>query len=314
LRRISILALSAVAIPAGFLFLTRGAGPAPSVHITMTPSRVARGKYVYTVAGCDGCHSPRDWSRFAGPVAASKRGQGVGFPAELGFGTDLSSANITPDAETGIGLWSDGEKIRAIRDGIGRGGRTLHPLMRRYRRMSDEDVYSLVAYLNTLHPLRHAVGKPTMPFLWPLLARENVRPAGRVAEPDRHNRIRYGEYLATMAGCRGCHTAARTSPFGRALFAGGRRFHLAGGTVISTNITPDPYTGIGRWSEQDWVDRVYRYREYAEQESPKVGPGSLTVMPWLELSQMREDDLKAIFAYFRAQKPVYRLIDPHPVN
>jgi hypothetical protein len=37
-------------------------------------------------------------------------------------------------------------------------------------------------------------------------------------------------------------------------------------------------------------------------------------MPWLQLSRLRPDDLKAIFYYLRGQKPVYRLIDPHPVN
>ena len=55
-------------------------------------------------------------------------------------------------------------------------------------------------------------------------------------------------------------------------------------------------------------------REYAERDSPRIGRQNVTVMPWLGLSQWREDDLKAIFAYLRTQKPVYRPIAPHPVD
>ena len=57
--------------------------------------------------------------------------------------------------------------------------------------------------------------------------------------------------------------------------------------MVSANISPDPFTGTGRWSEQDFVDRFYQYREYAENGSPAVGPESFTLMPWLNLSRCR---------------------------
>ena len=232
------------------------------------------------------------------------------------MGRGIGSANITPDPVTGIGAWPDGQKIRAIRDGIGRDGRSLNRLIpyNRFRHMSDEDAYCLAAYLNTLTPVTHSVSRAKVSFAASLLAREPARPPGSVPEPDRRNVLEYGGYLATLGGCRDCHTAGRRSPFGKVRFGGGRRFHLAGGTVVSSNITPDPHTGIGRWSEQDWLERVYQYREYAERGSPKVGPENLTVMPWLELSQLQADDLKAIFAYLRTQKPAYRPIDLHPAE
>jgi hypothetical protein len=58
--------------------------------------------------------------------------------------------NITADKDAGIGNWPDGEKIRAIREGISRDGTALFPMMgyERLRHMSDEDIYDLVAYLN----------------------------------------------------------------------------------------------------------------------------------------------------------------------
>jgi hypothetical protein len=68
-------------------------------------------------------------------------------PPDVGLPGVVAPRNITPDKETGIGNWTDGEKIRAIREGISRDGTTLFPMMgyERFRHMSDEDVYSLSA-------------------------------------------------------------------------------------------------------------------------------------------------------------------------
>lgn len=299
----------------GYILLRQtGAAQPVTLQVAMTPERIARGKYIYTLADCDGCHSARDWTRYAGPVVESARGQGVEFPRAAGTGRSLASANITTDPQTGIGAWPDGLKIRAIRDGVGARGQRLHPLMpsHRFRSMSDGDVVSLVAYLDTLPPVNHTVPRQEPGFAerW---FRWNGMAQG-VPEPDRANLPEYGKYLATLAGCGDCHTAGRRSPFARALYGGGRPFHLPGGTVISANITPDPHTGIGRWSPEDWLQRVYQHREYVERGSPKVGPENLTVMPWLGLCQLQADDLNAIFAYLRTQKPVYRPIVLHPLN
>jgi hypothetical protein len=291
--------------------------PPLAIRVDMTPEKIARGKYIYTLADCDGCHSGRDWSRFAGPVVESQRGQGVEFPPELGLPGRIVSANITTDRETGIGSWTDGEKIRAIRDGIGRDGRALVPTMpyRRFRRMSDEDVYALVAYLNTLAPVRHNLPPARMAFPESVWVKSAPRPAGKVAAPDRANTLEYGKYLATIAGCRGCHTPPRSESSLRLMrFAGGRRFRMAGATVQSANITPDLHSGIGRWSETDYLDRMHQYRDYLLEGAPKVGPENFTVMPWLQVSQLREEDLLAIFHFLRAQKPVYHFVDLHPVD
>jgi cytochrome c553 len=281
----------------------------------MTPERVARGRYVYLLTGCDNCHSQRDWSRFAGPVVPSGRGQGSKFPPELKLPGEVAAPNITSDPETGIGAWSDGEKIRAIRDGIGRDGRALFPLMpyRRFRHMSDDDVASLVAYLNTLAPRRHRVPPAQLNLLTRLRIKGEPRPAGSVKAPDPADRVSYGGYLSTLAGCGACHTPSpREEPSRRLPFGGGRRFTVHGTSVVSTNITADAGTGIGRWSEQDFLDRIYVYREWAERGAPKVGPENFTVMPWLSYAELQPEDLRAIYAYLRAQKPVYQPIQPRP--
>jgi len=301
-----------------YLYLRKPAmAPSTDVRVAITASRLARGKYLFNLADCDGCHSQRDFSRFNGPVIASGRGRGNVFPPELGLPGLVAPRNITPDEETGIGKWTDGEKIRAIREGISRDGTALFPMMgyERYRHMSDEDVYSLVAYLNTLEPVNNPVPRSRIAFPVSLFMKGAPRPAGHVPSPDRTNKVKYGEYLVTLAGCVGCHTPAKK---GKALagliLAGGEEFAFPGGmTVVSANITPDLQTGIGRWSEQDFIERFYQYKEYVEKGSPAVGPESFTLMPWLNFAQLEPDDLRAIYAFLRTQKPVYHVVDSHPV-
>ena len=118
------------------------------------------------------------------------------------------ASNITPDVETGIGSWSDGEKIRSIREGVDRDGNALLPMMpyTDYRLMSDMDVESVVAYLNSLAPIRHALPKTRVDFPINLLIKSVPRPVGHVAPPERSDPQKYGKYLAALAGCGGCHT------------------------------------------------------------------------------------------------------------
>ncbi len=289
----------------------------PAVEVEITPERIARGEYLFRLADCDGCHSERDFGRFGGPVISTGRGKGVIFPPELGLPGRVVAPNITPDRETGIGSWTDGEKVRAIREGIGRDGRPLFPMMpyESYRHMSDEDVWSLVAYLDTLKPVKNALPRTRIDFPASMLMRAAPAPVRKVAAVDPRDRIRYGQYLATLGGCQGCHTPSEKGrPRPGMLFAGGQRFRLPFATVVSANITPDPATGIGGWTEQAFLDHFYQYSEYARNGPPKVGPDGFTLMPWLNLSQLPPEDLKAIYRYLRTLPPVHHPVEIHPVE
>jgi len=115
----------------GFLYLRKPATAPPlDVKVEVTPERLDRGRFLFErLADCGGCHSERDFSRFGGPVMPGGRGKGKVLPPDLGLPGVIVASNITPDRETGIGAWTDGEKIRAIREGIDREGRTLFPMM-----------------------------------------------------------------------------------------------------------------------------------------------------------------------------------------
>jgi len=314
---LALMAVLAVGGGVGYLYFRKPAIALPGgMKVEMTPERIARGKHLFqNVMDCDGCHSQHDESRFGRPVIEVGRGQGFVFPPEMGLPGTVVAGNITPDRETGIGAWTDGEKIRAIREGIGRDGHVLFPMMpyTNYRLMSDEDVYAVVAYLNSLPAVRNPLPATRINFPVSLMIKGVPQPAGSVPPPNRSDKLKYGEYLATMASCADCHTEVKQGqPVLAKRLAGGREFRTASAVVVSGNITPDPDTGIGKWTEQQFLDKIYQYKEYAEKASPRVGPEGFTLMPWLGLSQLSREELGAIYTYLMSQPAVHNAVETHP--
>jgi mono/diheme cytochrome c family protein len=118
-------------------------------------TQVERGHYLTILSDCGSCHTvPGSNQPFAG-----------GRPIETPFG-NIVAPNITPDAETGIGGWSDEQFDAAIRKGLRRDGSRLYPAMpyNDYTKMSRDDVLAIRAYLNTVTPARNAVVANTLPF------------------------------------------------------------------------------------------------------------------------------------------------------
>ncbi|MBI4468035.1 MAG: hypothetical protein HY650_01800 [Acidobacteria bacterium] len=96
----------------------------------------------------------------------SGKGKGFVFPPEVGLPGTIVASNISSDRETGVGSWTDGEKIRAIRDGVGRDGRALFPMMpyEYYRHLCDEELSAIYAYLKAQPSDANAVEKrPELP-------------------------------------------------------------------------------------------------------------------------------------------------------
>lgn len=317
LKTIGSVALAIVVTAgAGFGYLyfrSPASSPAADLHIEATPERLARGEYIFTVlSDCDGCHSERDFSRFGGPVKPGRRGVGGPVPLDDLPGK-VFARNITPDPETGLGRWTDGEIVRAIRDGVSRDGSALFSLMpyANYRYMADEDVYSLVAYLRSLPPVRNEVPRSQIGFPVSLLMKGDPRPAGLVPAVDRTDRLAYGQYLVTMASCEECHTPLDK---GRLVagknFGGGHRFGIPGGPVVhSANISSDKATGIGTWDYQRFRDRLAAYRNY---EPEPAGPDQFTLMPWLNYGKLSDEDVAAIWEYIRTRPPVENKVNPRP--
>ncbi len=287
--------------------------PADDVRIEATPERLARGKYLFDhVAGCVDCHSTRDWTKYGGPVVPSTLGKGGDlYGTNLGLPGDFYARNITP---AGVGEWTDGELVRAITTGVDRNNEPLFPIMPypKYAQMAKEDVEAIVAYLRTLPAIENAVPAHTFTFPMQLIARTLPAPAKYSTRPDPNDRVRYGRYLA--AGCSDCHTpAVQGVPIAGQDFAGGVEFPLPGGGYVRTaNITSDAITGIGSWTEQQFVDKFKAMAELPDQvlASP-ADRRKNTVMPWKVLGGMTREDLAAIFAYLRSLPPVVNRVQKH---
>ena len=198
--------------------------PAPSLKIERTETRVARGEYLVRVADCDGCHSERDFTRFDGPVVESGRLAGQVFTKEQGMPGTVVAPNLTPDPETGVGAWTDGELVRAIREGVDREGRTLFPMMpyKAFRTMSDEDVFSVVAYLRTLTPVKRRHPQTEVDFPVALMIKGVPKPVGMC---PRGTFRASGRGASTLSGWPAARAATRRRwAAGRSSAAGGCRW------------------------------------------------------------------------------------------
>ena len=112
------------------------------------------------------------------------------------------------------------------------------------------------------------------------------------AQPTGSALVAQGEYLTRAADCAACHTAPGGEPF-----AGGRPFKLPFGSIYSTNITPDPETGIGRWSDAEFVRALHR-------GVGRKGEDLYPAFPYTSYALLSTDDVLAIRAYLSTLRPV----------
>ncbi len=119
-------------------------------------------------------------------------------------------------------------------------------------------------------------------------------PATSPATGAQQDLIQRGEYLAKMGDCIACHTNVKG---GTGAFAGGLPLETPFGTFYSPNITPDKETGIGNWTEKDFI------RALKDGRDPK-GRNYFPVFPYIYFSKMTDDDARALYAYFMSIPPI----------
>jgi cytochrome c553 len=289
--------------------------PPSSEKIAATPARIARGEYVVEhVADCLGCHSDHimAWSV---PVKPGTEGQGgYIFDKKLGFPGVVAAQNITPDPTTGLGKWTDGEILRAIREGIDRNGNALFPMMpyQHFANMSDEDAKSVVAYLRTLKPIRNQVPDKHLDFPVNYIVKFIPKPLNApVPEPDHKNSVAYGKYLARIGGCYECHAPHddHNNLDETRAFAGGWKMDGPWGRVVTANLTPATDGFMKSATKAEFIGRFKSFASVGDTEVPK---GQNTVMPWKAFAGMTEADLGAIYDYLKTVKPVTNHIVTFP--
>jgi mono/diheme cytochrome c family protein len=255
-----------------------------------------RGEYLVHAGGCISCHTVPGGKPFAG-------GRALATP----FGT-FYSPNITPDADTGIGRWTDAQFLRALREGKRPDGSNYFPVFPypSFTNITDSDALAIKAYLFSLAPV-HQPDRPhevALPFSWRFLQLGwkmlFFREGPFQPDPARDASFNRGAYLVTaLAHCGECHTP-------RNMLGGVKASQALAGTPDGPdnqtvpNITPDRTTGIGDWDADDIVTLLKTGRT-PEQSSVK---GAMHEAVQDGLRFLTDADAHAIADYLLAQKPI----------
>jgi mono/diheme cytochrome c family protein len=264
------------------------AGPAANGDL------VKRGEYLTRAADCAACHTADKSRPFAG-----------GLPISTPFGT-IVTPNITPDPDTGIGQWTDADFLRAMHEGIGKGGERLYPAFpyTAYTRVTDQDVLAIRAYLNTLAPIHYTPPANSLKFpfnqrwlmvFWNMF---NFNEGRFVPDPKQSAEWNRGAYLVEgLAHCEECHTPRNfmqglksSARFAGAVQAGWHAF----------NITPDKTSGVGDWRNDELVS--YLSTGAAPGRANAAGPMGEVVAN--STQYLRPVDLRSIVVFLSSVPPV----------
>jgi len=267
-----------------------------------------RGSYLARAADCVGCHTKSGDDLFAG-----------GVRIETPFGYMLSS-NITPDPETGIGLWSSEDFYRALHEGVNRHGQDMYPTMPYdfYTKITRADSDALYAYVRSVKPVHNQieVNHLRFPFnlRWTMGAwRELYFQAGTYtpdpAKPSSWNR---GAYLVEALGhCGGCHSPRN--------FMGGveKSQELSGALIdnwFAVNLTSDITTGLGAWS----ANEIASYLKTGTTTDKDNAQGPMADFIEDSTSHLTDADRLAMAEYLKSIPPESRLqtgrVEPDPTK
>jgi mono/diheme cytochrome c family protein len=281
--------------------------PEPNLHASTDPAIIKRGEYlVYGPAHCVECHSTsideidRASERGARPALSG----GMKFAAApLGA---MYSKNITPDVETGIGRYTDGQIARMLRWSVRPDGRASVRLLMPYGDMSDADIVAILSYLRTQPAVSHRVpdsewsivGKVVKSFAPVFQPRTEAHPA---PQPPQGPTAARGAYLArSVANCAACHTERDPVSFAaiRPEFAGGNEMEPAERDGVdrhvwfrTPNLTPAAGSALSKFPDRDTF--IARFQRGGRQH-----PGS--PMPWEAFGTMNADDLAALYEFLHS--------------
>jgi mono/diheme cytochrome c family protein len=312
----ALIGLLIMAVIVKFYVLSPKSRPAPVLTAPTNAEAIERGRYlVHHVAACVGCHSEIQETVPGEPPVDGRLGVGRDFGEIPNYPVHIRAANLTPDGDTGLGGWTDGEIARAMREGVSKDGRNLFPQMpyTTYREtLSDGEVLDIIAYLRTLKPVKNDPGKTSVNFPISMFIRAVPQPLETPPPPapSPSDKLARGKWLLKTASCNDCHDSVNEKMEkieGKAL-AGGFKFPLPNdrGYAIAPNITSDNATGIGTYTDDD-LRRVF------EEGKGKSGR-NLYVMPWSYYKGMTKEDKEALFAALRAVPAVTNVVPPSNIK
>nr|WP_284701325.1 molybdopterin cofactor-binding domain-containing protein [Rhodoplanes tepidamans] len=257
--------------------------PEPSVFSAAT---IERGRVLAHLGACFVCHTAEGGVPLAG-----------GLRLDTPFGV-ITTTNITPDVETGIGAWSYPAFERAMREGLHRNGRHLYPAFpyTSYAKTTDADLQALYAFLMSVPAVRHATPAPEFSFPFdqrPLMALWNTmfhKAAPFTPDPTKSELWNRGFYLVEGLGhCSACHTprnAMGAEESGARRFSGGVAEGWDAPALNRDSRAPVP------WDETAFYD--YLRTGWSRHHGAAAGPMAPIVA---ELKVLPDDDIRAMAHY-----------------
>jgi mono/diheme cytochrome c family protein len=264
----------------------------PIPDSTPDAARLRQGRSLAIAGDCVSCHLREGGEPFAG-----------GRPMHTPFGV-VYTANITPDAQTGIGSWTADDFYRALHDGIDDEGRNLYPAFPYpwFRRVTREDSDAIYAFLKSVPAVVYTPPSNELPFPlrirflvkgWNLLFLRGDTYAPDPAQSAEWNR---GAYLVEGLGhCGACHTPKNFLGADKS----GRRYH--GGTLerwVAPDLTGHTRTGLGAWNATE-VDAFLR----AGRNERAAAGGTMSEVVTYSTSLLPEEDRRAIALYLKSLAP-----------
>ena len=257
---------------------------------TPDPALITHGKYLTNAGDCQACHTAPGGVPFAG-----------GLYMKTPFGP-ISTPNITPDNDTGIGKITDDQFVRVFHQGIGQTGEHLYPVMPFpwYTKVTRDDALAIKAYLFSLQPV-HAPRKP-LELVFPFNIRAALigwdavfLKAGEFKpDPKQSEQVNRGAYLVQgLEHCGECHNG--NNLLGDTSMAA----NLRGGPIdkwYAPNITSDKSQGIGKYTN----DQIYTYLKTGSEKDMGVVVGPMAQTLHESLRKLTDDDLHDIVAYLKS--------------
>ena len=261
--------------------------PVANIQVTGTAAQIARGEQLAHI--CTNCHTAEGQLPLSGTNFIAK------FPSPpLGI---LYGPNLTPAGD--IKDWTDGELIRAIREGVHKDGRSLIIMpAETLRNLSDDDVQALVAYLRSQPP----TGEPTPTNKLNLFGAVFINvfdlltaqpPVGSVTTPQSGTPD-YGKYMVDIMGCRECHGDQLQ----------GKLDQGQPGPPPGPNLT----LIVPQWTEEQFITFFNTGKLPGGKTVPIVTfPSGFSEprMPWSTVrAATTDEELKAMYAYLHSLQPV----------
>lgn len=292
---LALLGLLVGAVLLRFYVFAPAVAPAEDLQAPRDPASIERGRYLAEhVFACMGCHSEVDEAAPGEPVVPGKLGAGREFPEDPYGAGVMRAPNLTP---ANLADWTDGEIVRAMREGVDDDDQPIFPMMPYpvYRELlSREDALAIVAYLRSLEPIAHDVGGSSVAFPVSMLVRGMPRPVeAEPTVPPPDGSLGRGRWLLRAASCGDCHHTVdgQRQPVEGMAYAGGIEMPIAGEIVRAPNITSDPATGVGAYTDEALRRAIF--------EGKGQDGRDLYGMPWTHYAGMRESDKVALLAAVR---------------